>query len=585
MASCTNPSAYEGTLHPSGEEVADGLILGEAIPVPHKSTSRNVSTANLIKNQGTSNLTANIIKSPGIEPGLSTMAKQNARRRSESGYMSDVCSEPAALVSNLVRQRSIGCLSDEYDLDNSKELGSGSFGTVRSVRHRSTGDTYAMKIIESHGESMAELRKEIQVQSELDHPNICKIVEWFEDEEIGRFYIIMELMRGGMLVSRMKTHRTFYDEAAAATILEKMLSAVLYCHQHGVCHRDIKLDNMLYEDEREDAELKLIDFGFASSVQPGKEAMFDQLGTPSYMAPELWSEQGRSYDSSVDMWALGAVAYMLLSGTRPFHHEDKRKKGRMIRYDPLSFPDKHWLQISQEARGFCSALMQKQPCDRLSASEALVHPWIKRCSRAHSETADAAQALLSRSSVVASIQAWAEAEQLKRLALEVIAFSTPPSRLEDLRTLFQTIDTDASGAIDLHEFKDAMKPSTQLSSDKLDQLFHAVDFDSSGKIDYTEFLAATVSSHGSKEIRRALGMAFSTLDGDADGYITRADLDGALAGKLSAASLDSVMRWADGNGRVSYPAFKLCVIGTHLASPTGARMPASRPSRPSRVSR
>jgi len=422
------------------------------------------------------------------------------------------------------------------------------------------------------------------VQSQLDHPNICKIVESFEDEEAGRFYIIMEYCSGGMLVSRMKTHRAGYDEAAAATILEKMLSAVLYCHQHGLCHRDIKLDNMLYEDEREDAELKLIDFGFASSVQPGREAMTDQLGTPSYMAPELWSERGRSYDSSVDMWALGAVAYMLLSGTRPFHHEDKRKKARMIRHEPLSFPDKYWLRISPEARDFCSALMQKQPCDRLSASEALVHPWIKQRSRAHSEAADAAQALLGQSSVVASIQAWAEAEQLKRLALEVIAFSTPPPRLEDLRTLFQTIDTDASGTIDKVEFRDAMKPSTQLSSDKLDQLFHAVDFDCSGEIDYTEFLAATVSSHGNKEIRRALGMAFSTLDGDADGYITRRDLDGALAGTLSTASLDSVMRWADENGRVSYSAFKLCVIGAHLASPTAARIPASRPSRTSRVS-
>ena len=142
--------------------------------------------------------------------------------------------------------------------------------------------------------SMAELRQEIAVQKSLDHPNIVKVFETFEDPRRQELHIIMEMCTGGALVSRMKTHRHGYGERAAATLLEKMLSATMYCHKHGVVHRDIKLDNFIYENEAEDAELKLIDFGFASFVAPGKESMWDQIGTPSYMAPELWSERQKA---------------------------------------------------------------------------------------------------------------------------------------------------------------------------------------------------------------------------------------------------------------------------------------------------
>ena len=111
-------------------------------------------------------------------------------------------------------------------------------------------------------------------------------------------------------MSRMKSHRHGYGERAAATLVEKMLSATIYCHHHGVVHRDIKLDNFIYESEAEDAELKLIDFGFAAEIAPGKESMWDQLGTPSYMAPELWGQEEAEYDSSVDMWCARRPAHI-----------------------------------------------------------------------------------------------------------------------------------------------------------------------------------------------------------------------------------------------------------------------------------
>jgi len=498
------------------------------------------------------------------------------RRPSLSGYVSDVLGDKPALVGALVHHHEIGNFEDRYDLSGSRELGSGSCGVVCTARRRDSGEEFAMKVVEANSlDAMASLRKEIELHRKLDHPNIAKIIESFEDVRCGRFFIIMELCTGGQLVSRMKHHRYGYDEATASTLMEKMLSAVLYCHHHGVVHRDIKLDNMLYEDDREEAELKLIDFGFASGVAPGQESMTDHLGTPSYMAPELWSGKETPYDSSVDMWALGAVAYMLISGTRPFHHDDKREKARMIRKDALPFHQKYWEHTSQDAKDFCSALMQKRAKDRLSASEAIKHPWITSRSRAHSDAQTAARVLRSNSDVVDALTAYSDAGAMKRLALEVIAFVTPPSRLEGLRHIFQTMDVDDSGTIDRREFTDAMALCTSISAGKLDRIFLAIDVNDSGEIDYTEFLGATVSTHFSDVVCHGTKAAFTMLDDDADGFITRADLNCTLKGHLSQQSLDSVMTCADADGRVSYSTFKETVLGV-CAPPSATLM--ERPS-------
>mmetsp|Transcript_32566 Transcript_32566/g.85579 ORF Transcript_32566/g.85579 Transcript_32566/m.85579 type:complete len:571 (-) Transcript_32566:452-2164(-) len=487
---------------------------------------------------------------------------------SDMSYHSDVLAQKPALVSGLVHAHHIDSFDAKYDLSTSKVLGQGTCGYVCTVKKRETGDLFALKEISlnSVGGSMSSLRKEIQLQKKLDHPNICKIIESFEDRQNGRMYIVMELCTGGSLVSRMKTHRQGYGEQAAATLVEKMLSAVLYCHHHGVVHRDIKLDNMIYEDEREDAELKLIDFGFARHVRPGSEVMHDQLGTPSYMAPELWTERETPYDSSVDMWAIGVVTYMLLSGQRPFHHQDKKEKTRMIRQDPVRFPDAHWSHLSAEAKDFCTALMKKNPKDRLSASEAVKHPWIQQQSKVH-QGDDASIALDKHQEVVESLVNFAEADDLKKLALEVIAFSTPPSKLEELRKLFQSMDTDDSGTLSFEEFKSAMAQHPEISLERLHQLFNKMDVSHNGEVDYTEFLAATVSSQTNMVARASIKSAFTALDRDGDGYITRMDLHSALEG-VEEASLEKYLAHADPKGRVSFQAFKTTMM-QQLTSPEG----------------
>jgi len=385
-------------------------------------------------------------------------AEEHKGRETHTGYHSDVAAGAKHAFTEQLVTNNVHKIDEIYDLTHSTTLGRGACGSVSTVTHKATGVMYAMKTVSIEGmaaHSMAELRQEIAVQKMLDHPNIVKVFETFEDPRRQELHIIMEMCTGGALVSRMKTHRHGYGEKAAATLMEKMLSSIMYCHKHGVVHRDIKLDNFIYENEDEDAELKLIDFGFASFVAPGKESMWDQIGTPSYMAPELWAERQKEYDSSVDMWALGVVCYMLLSGKRPFHHQDRKEKARMICHDALRFPTPDWDRISDSAKDFCSKLMQKNPKDRMPASEAVHHQWIKQQSSLH-QGEDAAHELQRHQEVVDSLQAFSEADDLKRVALEVIAFSTPPGKLEELRNVFVKMDTDDSGTLSIEEFKSAM---------------------------------------------------------------------------------------------------------------------------------
>jgi len=486
-----------------------------------------------------------------------------SQRVTSSGYISDLQSDRPAFTHAFVHSHAGRNAQSEllktYETEGGTVLGRGACGSVVAVKHRTTGELFAMKVIslDTVGGSLDELKREIEIQRNLDHPNICKIFECYEDRGAQEMYIIMEICTGGSLVSRMKTHRHGYGERAAATLVEKMLSSVIYCHHHGVVHRDIKLDNFIYENESEDAELKLIDFGFAAEIAPGKEAMWDQLGTPSYMAPELWGAEEAEYDSSVDMWALGVVTYMLLSGKRPFHHQDKREKARMIRHDPLRFPHSEWDHISQEAKDFCSALMQKKPRDRLPATSAKDHPWIKHASNLH-RGEDAAHDIARHNEIVESLEAFCEADDLKKLALEVIAYEMPPSKLDELRKLFVKMDVDDSGTVSLAEFKKAMSLHPEIPQARIEQMFHDMDIDHSGEVEYSEFIAATQSAQ--KHSTASMMAAFNTLDTDKDGYITRQDLVIALDHQMDNKVIDQMLEHADASGRVNFQTFKKTVL-------------------------
>mmetsp|Transcript_23073 Transcript_23073/g.58817 ORF Transcript_23073/g.58817 Transcript_23073/m.58817 type:complete len:582 (-) Transcript_23073:165-1910(-) len=478
--------------------------------------------------------------------------------------------DDAPLTSGLaLQQDTLHDLDLKYDMKNAITLGSGACGAVHAVKSKVTGVVYAMKSItlESAGlDSFDELKQELQIQKRLDHPNIAKVIESFEDQKRGVMYIVMEMCSGGDLISRLKKSQAagnLGDERFVATLVEKILGALSYCHHHGIAHRDVKLENIMYESDAPDAEPKLIDFGFAAKTKAG---MWYRLGTPSYMAPEL-NVRGTevAYDVKVDVWALGVTAFLLLAGRRPFDHSNASEKRRRIREDPLLFPDAQWKSVSQEAKSFLRQLMTKSADERPSAAQALKHPWIQ--SRSHMNLVRAASKTMSSegTEVAKALEQYSRADGLSKLAMQVIAFTTPAAQLEHLRQLFQAIDEDGSGTINLDEFKKGMVHlSAHLPPERVEEIFFEMDLSQNDEVDYTEFLAAALPASGllasDGSSTPSLAGAFHVLDRDGDGYIDAADLRAAFDGAMSEETSRGLLENCDASGRVNFDAFKRSLL-------------------------
>lgn len=199
-------------------------------------------------------------------------------------------------------------------------IGKGSFATVRKGKHRSSGDRVAIKIISKRKMSQEDklaLQNEIDIMKQVDHPNIVKLYDTFEDEKY--LYIVMELLGGGELFEQIMTKETF-SEQESRDIIAPIFDALIYCHNLGIVHRDIKPENLLFSSKSVDtAIVKVSDFGLARFVQDDMFAT-TTCGTPGYVAPEILSE--KPYREPCDFWSVGVVLFILLSGEPPFYHED-----------------------------------------------------------------------------------------------------------------------------------------------------------------------------------------------------------------------------------------------------------------------
>ena len=452
-------------------------------------------------------------------------------------------------------------LLDTYDISDSVVLGEGMSGKVMTCRQRYTGDLFALKTlsVEKLRVNMDELRQEISIMKRLDHPNIVKVYETYE--EATAFHVVMELCVGGQLVSRLKQAKHGFGENMVAKLMTKMIGAILYCHEQGVCHRDVKLDNFVYESDAEEAELKLIDFGLSHVLVHDGERMRDRVGTLTYMAPEVLngsrSSSGGGYTTACDMWSLGVVAYMLLSGRRPFHHQDREEKKRLVREGRVSFEHEAWRSVSPAAQDFVMALLQKDPRLRATARRALADPWMQQANAIElRSSADAARSLQQNSLVLRSLQDFASMEALHKVALEVVAFTAPPSSFDELRKLFKTIDVDNSGTITFDEFQNAMSQYPEIPEPQVRRLFDSVDLTHNGQIDYNSFLAATLTAQqtiGEPTLRTA----FSVLDRDCDGIITKDDLMATVGQACSEAEIDEMLNQIDADHtRIFYADFQ-----------------------------
>ena len=261
---------------------------------------------------------------------------------------------------------------DFYDMDT-EELGKGAYAVVHKCKRKSDGKELAVKICDRtklSGEEEEGLQDEISILKALDHGNIVKLYDVFE--EMDKYYLVMEMCNGGELFDRIVLKQK-YNEKEARDLIKILLEAIKYIHDNRVVHRDLKPENLLLESKNDDANVKIADFGFAQRLEDN-QLLKDQCGTPGYVAPEII--RMKLYDTKVDMWSIGVISYIILAGYPPFYSEDQKKLFRKIKNGEYVFHSPHWDDVSQDAKDYISGLLTVNPASRLSADDALKHPWI-----------------------------------------------------------------------------------------------------------------------------------------------------------------------------------------------------------------
>ncbi|XP_019908129.1 calcium/calmodulin-dependent protein kinase (CaM kinase) II beta 1 isoform X35 [Esox lucius] len=262
--------------------------------------------------------------------------------------------------------------TDDFQLY--EELGKGAFSVVRRCVKLCTGQEYAAKIINTKKLSARDhqkLEREARICRLLKHSNIVRLHDSISEE--GFHYLLFDLVTGGELFEDIVA-REYYSEADASHCIQQILEAVLHCHQMGVVHRDLKPENLLLASKCKNAAVKLADFGLAIEVQGDQQAWFGFAGTPGYLSPEVLRKE--AYGKPVDIWACGVILYILLVGYPPFWDEDQHKLYQQIKAGAYDFPSPEWDTVTPEAKNLINQMLTINPAKRITAQEALKHPWV-----------------------------------------------------------------------------------------------------------------------------------------------------------------------------------------------------------------
>uniref|UniRef100_A0A3Q3K6H2 calcium/calmodulin-dependent protein kinase n=1 Tax=Monopterus albus TaxID=43700 RepID=A0A3Q3K6H2_MONAL len=262
--------------------------------------------------------------------------------------------------------------TDEYQLY--EELGKGAFSVVRRCIKKSTGQEYAAKIINTKKLSARDhqkLEREARICRLLKHPNIVRLHDSISEE--GFHYLVFDLVTGGELFEDIVA-REYYSEVDASQCINQILESVSHIHQHDIVHRDLKPENLLLASKMKEAAVKLADFGLAIEVQGDQQAWFGFAGTPGYLSPEVLRKD--PYGKPVDIWACGVILYILLVGYPPFWDEDQHKLYQQIKAGAYDFPSPEWDTVTPEAKNLINQMLTINPAKRITADQALKHPWV-----------------------------------------------------------------------------------------------------------------------------------------------------------------------------------------------------------------
>mmetsp|Transcript_130820 Transcript_130820/g.230481 ORF Transcript_130820/g.230481 Transcript_130820/m.230481 type:complete len:800 (-) Transcript_130820:102-2501(-) len=407
-----------------------------------------------------------------------------------------------------------GDVMDFFALDFEKEIGAGGCAHVFKAEERSTHINRAIKRITKRVlPELSMVANEVAIMKSLDHPNIVKLFETFEDDRY--FYLVLELCEGGDLLDRlMEVHQ--FSESQVIVIVRTILMTLNYLHVNFIVHRDVKPENIMFRENRTDvttSALRIVDFGYACRGSEEEPMMSTKVGSCYYVAPEVL--EGSQYDKTCDLWSMGCVAYLLLCGYPPFSGPTDAATLTQVKSGKFIFPHEHWKIISKNAKHLIKHLLIVDPKKRLSMRRALEHPWIRAKGLPKMEH--------MKEETVDRLITFHKHHPLRRAAMLAIAYQMEAHDVHSLRELFHGLDVNGDGLVQRTEFMKGIQ-SCGIDETFVQEMIRSVDADGSGIIDYSEFIAATLDrSHYIKNHGVCL-RAFRAFDQDDSGMLSKGEV-------------------------------------------------------------
>ena len=452
-----------------------------------------------------------------------------------------------------------GTIEDNYKIIS--KLGKGSFGSVFKVQNIKTNEIRALKVIKKtsiiYQDDDHKFLKEIEILIKLEHPNIIKIYEYYTDDI--NFYLITDYISNGELYNYVYKAKSF-NERQTQYIMKQVLCAVNYLHLNNIAHRDIKLENILVEQEitSNDEQLlnvKLIDFGTSNYVKTENTNYFTvKVGSPFYMAPEVLNKK---YNNKCDIWSCGVIMFMLLRGHPPFKGENQEELFKSIQNDIINYNE--MTELSELAKELMSKMLERNVDLRYSADECLKHKWMK----IYNEKSEVMKTEVV-TSALNNISNYHATEKLQQATMAyIVHFISFNKEVEDLKTVFNEFDKNKDGLLSFEEIDHAftryctnkgLQNFTQ--KNKLIQILDEIDTEKTGHISYEQFLRISIDQ---REIlnENNLRSAFEKFDTNKDGKLSKEEIKNVL-GIKDFAYVNELLKLVDENkdGFISFEEFK-----------------------------
>lgn len=444
-----------------------------------------------------------------------------------------------------------------WDLYNRGEvLGKGGYGEVLVVRQIDTQKEYAMKVIEKSRtvDKGALFQTEVDVMKQLSHENVIKFVSSHEDE--GHYYLVSDLYTGGELFDHIVENHHF-SEKIASSIVHDVLMGMQHCHSQNIVHLDIKPENLVLKSQDPNSKVVLIDFGCARKVEPGKKYR-DRVGTPYYVAPQMLEhnfEKSVEILKACDMWSIGIITFVMVTGRPPFSGSDNSRIYARIRRGEFKYPKEQ--DLSDELKDLISKLLCKDSKERLTVDEALRHPWVQG-TEVNSEPID--------STVLDSLRHFQKHSRLKKAIAHMLANSLTEKDALVIKRKFVELDHDQSGALETGEVVKLLN-SYGYKGDQAEKgaasLIQDVDLDNDGVINESEFRAVAVRGQLSTNEAK-VRETFDALDANKDGSLTVEEVSNYLKSHAAGSEIEQMFKEADENhdGKITYQEFLKAMMDT-----------------------